>query len=288
MRSITLAAALVSALFASATLSAVLDPESPAEAPLQQLEAALDAAGVDIAFNLNRRHVADVSPRRPRVGALTDIPPLSFPDSEQLLTWEAAFARGDIGALAFLLDHPQGPWSEEDFHRHWLDAPAAQRHVLSFHRADAATAVMLQTLLDAQHTTLLLSGGAAGQAPESGGRLFATAGRRWVVDSPGARDANLSIPEFALLGEALRRDSNSAIDPDSRALRRIASNEPAVFLKESLGDEFEASTIPEIIVPGGIAFGENAVLHSEKVVARARRESSPAAVRRTGLAQGGL
>ncbi len=265
MRSITMVVALVSALFASVTLSDVLDPESPAEAPLQQLEAALNAAGVDIAFNLNRRQVADVSPRRPRVGALADIPPLSFPDSEQLLNWEEAFVRGEIGALAFLLDRPQKPTSDEDFHRRWLDTPAAQRHVLSFHRADAATAAMLQTLLDAQYSTLLLSGGAAGQAPESGGRLFATAGRRWVVDSPAARDAALSIPEFALLGEALRRDSDSAIDPDSRALRRIASSEPAVFLKERLGDEFEASTIPEIIVPGGIAFGENAVLHSENV-----------------------
>ncbi len=264
MRFITVVATLVSTLLASAALSAVLDPESPAEAPLQQLEAALDAAGVDIAFNLNRRQVADLSPRRPRVGALADIPPLRFPDSEQLLIWEEAFARGDIGALAFLLDPPQVSSSDEDFHRRWLDTPAAQRHVLSFHRGDAGTAVLLQTLLNSEHATLLLSGG-AGQAPESGGRLFATAGRRWVVDSPGARDADLGIPEFALLGEALRRDSDSAIDPDSRALRRIASNEPAVFRKESLGDEFEASTIPEIIVPGGIAFGENAVLHSENV-----------------------
>ncbi len=265
MRFITVVAVLASTLLASAALPAVLDPESPVELPLQQLETALDAAGVDIAFNLNRRQVAGQSPRRPRIGALADLPPLSFPDSEQLLAWEEALARGEIGALAFLAGEQTMPSADEDFHRRWLDTPAPQRHLLSFASVDAMTAATVQALLQAEHATLLLSGAAVAQSPEAGGRLFATAGRRWVVDSVAARDLDLTIPDFDLLGESLRRDSDSAIDPDSRALRRIAANEPAVFLKESLGDEFEASTIPEIIVPGGIAFGENAVLHSENV-----------------------
>ena len=240
--------------------SAVLDPESTAESPLLELDAALDAAGIDVAFNLNRRHIAGVTPRRPRIGALADLPPLVFPSTLDLLAWEAAFARGDIGLLAFL---PSAVRSQgfQDFYQAWLTAPAGQRYFLSYHLSDAGVPEHLHALLEDGYTALQLT--AASVDVESGGRLFATAGRRLVVDSVAARDAELEIPEFALLGEVLQRDSNSAIDPDSRSQRRLASAEPAVFLKESLGDEFEASTIPEIIVPGGIAFGENAVFQSD-------------------------
>jgi hypothetical protein len=239
--------------------SAVLDPESAGESPLLELDAALDAAGVDVAFNLNRRHIAGVTPRRPRIGALADLPPLVFPTTPELLAWEAAFAQGDIGLLAFL-PSSANTLGFLDFYQQWLAAPAGQRHVLSYHRNDSAVPELLRGLLADGHATLQLS--VANGDAESGGRLYATAGRRWAVDSVTARDTELEIPEFALLGEVLQRDSASAIDPDSRAQRRLASAEPAVFLKESLGDEFEASTIPEIIVPGGIAFGENAVFQS--------------------------
>jgi len=257
---------LVSLILSLTTLcswAAVLDPESAAESPLSELDAALDAAGVDIAYNLNRRHVAGVTPRRPRIGALADVPPMLFPMTPELLAWEAAFAQGDIQALAFL---PSGQTAADgftDFYQQWLDAPAAQRQILSYHHSDTAVAAELRALLEDGHSTLQMSTEAGAFEVEEGGRLYATAGRRWVVDSVAAREADIEIPEFTLLGEALQRDSDSAIDSDSRAQRRIASAEPAVFLKEGLGDEFEASTIPEIIVPGGIAFGENAVFQTE-------------------------
>lgn len=263
MRTLVFSVALVSGLLASAARPAVLDPESPPEGLLQQVAPALDAVGVDVAFNLNLRHVATQAPRRPRIGALADLPPLSFPDTTQLLAWEEAFARGEIAVLAFLEAGQEH--GTDDFQQRWLEAPAHTRHLLSFFNADAATAASLQALLAESHETLLLQNVDGLQNPEAGGRLFATAGRRWVIDSVAARDVDLVVQEFSLLGESLRRDSNSTIDPDSRALRRLASSEPAVFLKDSLGDEFEASTIPEIIVPGGIAFGENAVLAWEKV-----------------------
>jgi len=245
--------------------SAVLDPESAAESPLSELDAALDAAGVDIAFNLNRRHVAGLAPRRPRIGALADLPPMRYPMTPELLAWEAAFAHGDIRALAFLPSDQAAAIGFSDFYQKWLDTPAAQRHILSFHHSDTAVAVELEDLLADGHITLQLSTVAGDFDAEEGGRLYATAGRRLVVDSIAARDADIDVPEFSLLGEVLQRDSDSAIDPDSRAQRRLASAEPAVFLKESLGDEFEASTIPEIIVPGGIAFGENAVFQTGNV-----------------------
>lgn len=245
--------------------SAVLDPESESEALLQDVSAALDAAGIDVAFNLNRRHVAGVTPRRPRIGALADLPALRFPMTAELLAWEAAYAQGSIGVLAFLPSALPAPGGFADFYRLWLEAPAAQRQLLTFHSSDSAVAQMLSAQLTGNYMVLNLSAAGGNVDPEQGGRLFATAGRRWVIDSVAARDAEVAIPEFQLLGQALQRDSDSAIDPDSRAQRRLASAEPAVFRKESLGDEFEASTIPEIIVPGGIAFGENAVFQSASV-----------------------
>lgn len=57
----------------------------------------------------------------------------------------------------------------------------------------------------------------------------------------------------------MRDDSHSTLGRPNREQRRITASEPEVFRKNSLGNEFEASTIPEIIVPGGIAFGETAV-----------------------------
>jgi hypothetical protein len=84
-------------LLAPVGWAAVLDPESTAESPLLELDTALDAAGIDVAFNLNRRHVAGVTPRRPRIGALADLPPLLFPTTAELLAWEAAFAQVTSG-----------------------------------------------------------------------------------------------------------------------------------------------------------------------------------------------
>lgn len=250
-------------LLTPASWSAVLDPESAEEAPLSAMTEALDVAGVDVAFNLNRRQVAGVTPRRPRIGALADLPPLQFPMTPELLAWEAAFAHGEIGALVFMPSADHSGDDFEVFYKQWLAAPAEERFLLSYHSSDASVAGIVSELLRANHAVLQLSVlNNRSLDPEAGGRLFATAGRRLVVDSVSARDLELEIPEFALLGQALRRDSESAIDPDSRPQRRLASAEPAVFLKESLGDEFEASTIPEIIVPGGIAFGENAVFES--------------------------
>lgn len=265
MRALLTGLLMLLSLIAPLSRAAVLDPESAAEAPLSELSTALDAAGIDVAFNLNRRHVAGVTPRRPRIGALADLPPLRFPMTPELLAWEQAHAQGQIGVLAFLPSGSPAGTGFADFYARWLDAPAEQRNLLTFHSGDSAVAEALALQLSGVYLMLSPAGERGVADPEQGGRLYATAGRRWVVDSEAARDAELEIPEFQLLGEVLQRDSDSALDPDSRALRRLASSEPAVFLKESLGDEFEASTIPEIIVPGGIAFGENAVFESENV-----------------------
>jgi hypothetical protein len=244
---------------------AVLDPESPSQEALAQLSAALDGQGLDIAYNLNVSDVARGAPERPRVGILADIPPLQLPSSPELTYWEDAFRAAEIGAVAFLAT--QSPMGQGDdfasFYEAWLKAPLQRRYLLSYARADHGSAERVAQVLAKGYWVYhvpqqTLTHGMP--AEERGGRLYATVGQRWVLDSEAARDLRNDVPEFLYLGQSLRRNSDSALNPRSRAQRRLAAAEPAVFLKESLGDEFEASTIPEIIVPGGIALGENAVL----------------------------
>lgn len=241
----------------------VLDAESPVHPLLESVSAALHDAGFDVAYNLNVPKVANTEPRRPRLGALADLPALRMPLTQELLEWEAAFVRGEIAAFAWLPESAVTPKLNQSpdfaqFHEAWLDASAQGRVFISLHVDDVQRIGMLQAAL--------LAGRAVGIRPqqvEQAGRLYATAGQRFVVDTEAARDYAGAVTEFQLLGEQLRRGSASVLNPESRDARRLASREPEVFRKEGLGDEFEASTIPEIIVPGGIAFGEDAVFENE-------------------------
>lgn len=249
---------------------AVLDPDSPTHAVLAELVTALDAQGVDVAYNLNVTEVARGTPARPRVGILADIPALHLPLSPELALWEGVFLASEIGAVAFISGQNsvgQGD-NYDNFYEAWLSAPLQQRYLLSYATQDQSSAERIARVLAQQAQVYHVQPQSASQqglsqrvsARESGGRLYATVGQRWVIDSAAARDLDSELPEFLYLGETLRRDSASVVNPESRAQRRLAAGEPAVFLKNSLGDEFEASTIPEIIVPGGIALGEKAVL----------------------------
>lgn len=253
-----------------AAQGAVLDPDSPAQAVLAELSDALDAEGLDVAYNLNVVDVARGTPERPRVGILADIPALSLPLSPELQQWETALLASELGAIAFVQGQASAGQSDhyDNFYGAWLDAPLQQRYLLSYAAADRVSAERVAKVLAQGYRVFHIQPqgfpqqGASSAVPaqERGGRLYATVGQRWVLDSAAARELNSALPEFLYLGESLRRNSDSVLNPKSREERRIAAAEPAVFLKESLGDEFEASTIPEIIVPGGIALGENAVL----------------------------
>lgn len=263
MRRMRLLISLVLLLATGFSRADVLDADSPIHPFLQSVSTALHDAGFDVAYNLNVPKVANAEPRRPRLGALADLPALRLPLTPELVEWEAAFARGEIGALAWLPDSAALSVSEgapdfAQFHDAWLDTPAQERVFISWHVGDTQSINSLQTAL--------LNGLAVGIRPQQvvqAGRLYATAGQRLVVDTGAARDYAGPVTEFQLLGEQLRRGSASVLNPESRDARRQASREPEVFLKEGLGDEFEASTIPEIIVPGGIAFGEDAVFQNE-------------------------
>lgn len=242
-------------LWGTGVQARILDPESEANPALAAIATTLETQGLDVAFNLNLRELAARHPERPRVGQLADIPAMTMPLSRELLHWEEAVERGDIGVLALLPAGEGLALSQAIFYEHWLAAAPGDRILISYVASDAELAATLAAALGEELSVLFLAPG-AGQVPEQAGRLFAVAGQRWVLDSVAARDYRSEIPEFQYLGESLRRNSDSVLNPDSRANRRLASAEPAVFLKESLGDEFEASTIPEIIVPGGIALGE--------------------------------
>lgn len=241
-------------LYGPVARAEILGLQGEASPVLAALADLLHPLGIDVAHNLNLRELASREPQRPRLGLLADIPPLTLPMSEELDLWEKAYADGEIGVLALLVE----AGGNSSFHDNWLAAPPLTRILLSYEAQDEAVVQRMLPVLAGRMQLLHLAPGEHAEA-EQGGRLYAVAGQRWVLDSTAARDYRSDIPEFLYLGESLRRNSVSVLNPDSRANRRLASSEPAVFLKESLGDEFEASTIPEIIVPGGIAFGEPAV-----------------------------
>jgi len=76
-----------------------------------------------------------------------------------------------------------------------------------------------------------------------------------------ARRYRSEVSELAFLVERARRKSTSLVAGDgNRGDSSLARREPSVFLKETLGDEFNQSTIEAIIVSGGVALGEVASL----------------------------
>ncbi len=259
MRALSSLIILATALIFQGGVAEVLDPNTAVNDQLKILSADLDRIGVDVAFNLNESSVARRSPQRPRIGMHIDIPSLRMASSAELLMWEQEYQAQRFGTIAFIVENELAAKRQafSGFYQDWLASAAEHRILLSYALNDEALVREAVALLADRYAVLHVP--ADGLQVEQGGRLFATAGQRWVLDSAAARDVESELPEFQYLGESMRRGTESVINPKARALRRLARAEPAVFLKERLGDEFEASTIPEIIVPGGIALGEKAV-----------------------------
>ncbi len=237
-------------------------PDPAPDPLLARLAGALEARGVDVAPNLNDRRLAGARIERPRLGRFPDLPGGAMPDSGEIGFWEAAFAAGEIGGIAVLGGGgaPDGP----AFLRRWLDAPAADRIFLTHHRGDDDSAGAVAAAARAE-------GFAARRLSEPGelplaGELYATAAQRLALDSREARRLDSPVTEIDWLGRRVRRGSDSLFRDGAR--RRPARDEPAAFLKETLGDEFSASTIREIVVPGGVALGETARLPFEAAEAR--------------------
>lgn len=238
-------------------------PLDPAPDPLlARLAGALEARGVDVARNLNDRRLAGARIERPRLGRFPDLPGGAMPDSDEIGHWERSFAAGEIGGVAVLGAGaaPDGP----AFLRRWLDAPAADRIFLTHHRGDGDSAGAVAAAARAEGFAVRLLSD-PGELPLAG-ELYATAAQRLAIDSREARRLDSPVTEIDWLGRRVRRGSNSLFRDG--AGRRPAGDEPAAFLKETLGDEFSASTIREIVVPGGVALGETARLPFDAAEAR--------------------
>ncbi|MEX2130820.1 MAG: hypothetical protein WD772_04990 [Pseudohongiellaceae bacterium] len=210
----------------------------------------------EIAPNLNDRDLARRLESR-RVGGFPDLPAGLLPDSDDLLAFETGFIAGDIGGLALLENSQSGDSNFDTFHRDWYQAESTERFFISFHRSDLDLAGQLEQLAEQLgYVAILLT---PMLTAEQVGRLYVLAGHRLAIDSRDARRYDSNLSEFEFLGERLGRNDSSLFG-DTGEEMALARNEPSKFRKSTLGDEHTASTIEEIIVPGGIALGEIAQL----------------------------
>ena len=261
------------------------DEESVAQQLLLELTPLLHDAGIDVLFNLNDRDLARSRLQRKRLGQLADLRQTTYPSyplSEELHAIEQAFHAGQVAGVALLPHLEPAEIASEEFLRDWLNASDAERIFVS---ASSADFIELMAIADAAETLAwraLFLGSTAGDEPGSErvgqgseqndipatlsedsliGRFYATSPIRFSLDSAAARDYAGGLSDLAWLGERVRRNSDSIFrENDARGERSLARTEPAVFRKETLGDEFSESTIREIVVPGGVALGETAGL----------------------------
>ncbi len=218
---------------------------------LQALAAEISATELQLAPNLNERELGSLD--APRLGGFADLPPGGYPTSVEIEAWEAAFRAGEIGGLAVISGTADGSFLES-----WLGGFERERLFVSFADDDEETALLVARIAGLQgYEALPLHHDDAPHAAE----FYATAQYRLAIDSRAARRLRTDVTEMELLGERLRRDSASVFrDPPNRDDRSLSRNEPRIFRKITLGDEFNQPTIEEIVVPGGIALGESAEL----------------------------
>jgi len=249
--------------------AAVLDEPAGTDPLLILLATELDVAGIDVASNLNAREVIRQRIERPRLGRFPDLPGNTLINSAELSVWESEFGSGqEIGALAIILiendaltklDETFTESEYSQFLQQWLQSSDQSRYFVSFHISDLTAARALATAARDHHLQVVELG--PDTSTEQAARLYATASQRLAIDSRRARSYRSEITEFSYLGERVRRNTNSLFrDGKNTGGRQLARNEPSVFLKETLGDEFTRSTVREIIVPGGVALGETAAL----------------------------
>ena len=235
----------------------------------------LRAQNIEVLPDLNDRD--DVSRRlvAPRLGGFADLPPGSYPDSAEIETWEAALRAGEIGGVTLHSDSPIYPLPEgavvyddrifKDRLREWTSQHERERLFITFAVDDDDVAMrILEAARQNGYDTDSFNRDelpVPEQLISAAAEFYATAHHRLAIDSREARRLRTGVTELELLGERLRRDSTSVFrDPVDRDERSLSRYEPEVFRKLTLGDEFNQSTIEEIVVPGGIALGEGAEL----------------------------
>ena len=228
---------------------------------MHQLAEALEPHGIDVLPNLNHRQLARGRNIQPRLGRFPDLPDNMLPTSQEIQAWEQAFRAGEIGAAVIL----SGGGQTQPLWQNWRTTYSPDRIFITFAQAEINMAkAITRTAMDLGHPAMLF---VTEEATTEVGRFYATAAKRLALDSRSARKLDSPVTELEYLGQRIRTDSQSIFRKASRD-RRITRQEPAVFLKQSLGDEFSESTVREIIVPGGVALGEFAHLGAEAVAMR--------------------
>ncbi len=236
-----------------------LDEAVSQDAFLLKLSAALASHDIDVTTNLNARDVVRQRIRKARLGRFPDLPLDRLADSAEIANWEAAFGESEVGGLAVIADAKAIDASTEKYLQRWLRSASDKRLFVTFYKDDLVAAEKLRDVAEAAGFATAFYFGSGSKREV--GELYATAAQRLAIDSRDARRYRTEVTELAYLGERVRRRSNSLFSEDgNRGDGALARREPSVFLKETLGDEFNQSTISEIVVPGGVAFGETASL----------------------------
>lgn len=251
---------LVSLFLTSLTQASILDETETPDPLLLQLASALEAYNIDVIHNLNHRQLARGRISTYRLGRFPDLPNHSYPASLELQSWEAELTADLIQGLVIFTDAGASNFEEHALLQDWLDDHSIARTLISFAASDREAADRIASVARGYgHAVLFLD---SNTDIAVAGNFYATAARRFAIDGRNARRLESEVTELTLLGERVRRNSNS-IFRSGEALggRALARAEPSVFEKESLGDEFSESTIREIIVPGGVALGETSYLN---------------------------
>ena len=218
---------------------------------LQALAGEIHANELQFAPNLNERELGSLD--APRLGGFADLPAGAYSDSAEIEAWETAYRAREIGGLAVISGN-----ADASFLRSWLGDFDRERLFVSYAVEDEETALLVAQIAGQQGWEALPL---RLDDTSGAGEFYATAQYRLAIDSRAARRLRTDVTEMELLGERLRRDSASVFrDPPNRDDRSLSRNEPRIFRKITLGDEFNQPTIEEIVVPGGIALGESAEL----------------------------
>ena len=235
---------------------------------LQALSGEIPAVELQLVPNLNDRGLVSRAPEAPRLGAFPDLPSGVYPDSIEIEAWETACQAGEIGGLALLSaasetvpipgEAVSNSVADAIFLDSWLGEFERERLFVSFAVEDEEIALLMARIAGRQGWEALPL---RLDDASSAGEFYATAQHRLAIDSRAARRLRTDVTEMELLGARTRRNSTSVFrDPVNRDDRGLARNEPRIFRKITLGDEFNQPTIEEIVVPGGIALGESAQL----------------------------
>ena len=247
---------LVLALSAANAYARIQDPASPEDELLDSLAPALE--NVDVARNLNAAQALSMPLLAPKLGRLADIPVNSFPSSEALQHWEQGIAENEIGVL--IAQRKRGKFrTDSQFLIDWLNQPSEMRIVITYHASDHEVSVDLgeqMKVLGYELRNYFQEAGRLTLEAQNPGRFYATAGQRLMLETSAARNSETRIEELALLNRPMFPESHSVFPREGKLARHYRRGEPDRFLKADLGSETEAATIPEIIVSGGIAFGE--------------------------------